>query len=141
MTNTTNDTRIRKLRKERGLSGIQVAEKLNITPQYYYDIEKGERRLTADIASRLADVLHTTTDYLIGKTEVNLFDYILTAEEEKEGEKENSSSHAHEKEFVNNINLTDEELLQQFKLTVDDRELSAQEMKNIIAFVRTLRQS
>ncbi|RAV18852.1 helix-turn-helix domain-containing protein [Paenibacillus contaminans] len=77
-----NESRIRKLRKERKLSGIKVAQMMNITPQYYYDIEKGERRLTAEIASDLADILNTTVDYLIGKTDINLYDWIQSPAEE-----------------------------------------------------------
>jgi len=80
----STESRIRRLRKERKLSGIRVAELLEITPQYYYDIEKGERRLTSEIAAKLADIFQTTTDYLLGKTDINLYDYILTPEEEAE---------------------------------------------------------
>jgi transcriptional regulator with XRE-family HTH domain len=49
---------------------------------------------------------------------------------------ENSPSYAPEKEFVDKIDLSDEELAKQFKITVDGRPLSEQEMKKIIAFVR-----
>lgn len=64
------------------LSGINVAKQLGITPQYYYDIEKGERTLSAETASKLADIFHTTTDYLLGKTDVNIYDWVGIIEEE-----------------------------------------------------------
>lgn len=45
-----------------------------------------------------------------------------------------------EKEFIKKINLSDDEILGQFRLMIDGRELSDQEAKSVIAFVRTLRQ-
>lgn len=91
-------SRVRRLRKERNLSGIKVAEKLDITPQYYYDIEKGERRLTTEIASKLADILETTTDYLLGKTDINLYDWIPYEEDSQVSETKDSPSYTTEKE-------------------------------------------
>ncbi|MED1792853.1 helix-turn-helix transcriptional regulator [Brevibacillus nitrificans] len=142
MTNST-DGRIRRLRKERKLSGTKIAEKLNITPQYYYDIEKGERRLTTEIAASLADILQTTVDYLIGKTDINLFDWVPSpAEEEQQMPKkvtqikETPVSYENEKEFLSKIDLSDEELLAQFKLSVDGRELTEKELKKLLAFLR-----
>lgn len=83
---SSKESRIRKLRKECKLSGIEVAKRLKITPQYYYDIEKGERRLTTDIAGELADILKTTVDYLIGKTEVNQYANKNSSDPHKESE-------------------------------------------------------
>lgn len=45
-----------------------------------------------------------------------------------------------EKEFVSKIELSDEELVKQFKLSVDGRELSEKEFRRIIAQVRMERQ-
>lgn len=61
--------RIRKLRKESGLSGPEVAGKINISTQYLYDIEKEKRGLSAEIAVQLADIFGVPTDYLVGKEE------------------------------------------------------------------------
>ncbi|USK46311.1 helix-turn-helix domain-containing protein [Cytobacillus oceanisediminis] len=61
--------RIKELRKTRKISGTEVAKKLSISPQYFYDIEKGERRLSAEIASKLADIFDVSSDYLLGKTD------------------------------------------------------------------------
>jgi transcriptional regulator with XRE-family HTH domain len=140
---TNTDSRIRRLRKERKLSGIKVAELLNITPQYYYDIERGERRLTADIAAKLADVLHTTVDYLLGKTDINLYDWITSPAEETEEylkAKETPTQYNTEKEFISRIDLSDEELMKQYKVMVDGRELTEKEWKKLLAFVRMERE-
>lgn len=52
------------------LSGYFIAQQLGITPQYFYDIEKGERNLSAENASKLADIFGVTVDYLLGKDDV-----------------------------------------------------------------------
>lgn len=114
-------SRIRRLRKERKLSGIKIAQRLSITPQYYYDIEKGERRLTTEIAGKLAEILKTTVDYLIGVTDVNQYD----------------------SDFVNNKNNPDPheeselaeipiERLNQYKLVYKGHELSKEEADDVI---------
>lgn len=54
--------------------------------------------------------------------------------------KENPALYQTEAEFVSKIDLSDEELLEEFKIVVDGRELSEKEMKKIIAFVRLNRQ-
>lgn len=51
------------------MSGIMVARKLGITPQYYYDIERGDRNLSAEHASKLSDLFGVSVDYLLKKTE------------------------------------------------------------------------
>lgn len=62
-------TRIRQLREGKGLSGTKLAELLGISPQYYYDLERGARRLNEDIIVRLADILGVSSDYLLGRTD------------------------------------------------------------------------
>lgn len=62
-------TRIRQLREQRGLTGTKLAELLGISPQYYYDLERGARRLNEDIIVKLADILGVSSDYLLGRTD------------------------------------------------------------------------
>lgn len=50
--------------------------------------------------------------------------------------KTNSDPFANEKEFLSKIDLSDEELLGQFKLAVDGRDLSPKEIKKLLAFLR-----
>lgn len=67
--------RIKEIRKTallnigRKISGITIANKLGITPQYYYDIERGERTLSAEFAAKIADILGVSVDYLLGRTD------------------------------------------------------------------------
>ncbi|MEV2909859.1 helix-turn-helix transcriptional regulator [Paenibacillus larvae] len=58
---------IRSLRKQKELSGNYIADKMGISPQYYYDIEKGKRNLTYENAAKLADILEVPVNYLLDK--------------------------------------------------------------------------
>jgi transcriptional regulator with XRE-family HTH domain len=64
----TSEYRIREIRQKRDISGVEVANKLGISPQYYYDIERGKKNLSADNAVQLADIFKVTLDYLLGKS-------------------------------------------------------------------------
>jgi len=115
------ESRIRKLRKEKKLSGIKVAQRLDITPQYYYDIEKGERRLTTEIAAKLADLLQTTVDYLIGATDINLY--------QASGNRNNKNSDPHEESELAEIPI---EKLNNYKLVYKGHTLSKEEADDVI---------
>lgn len=59
--------RIKKRRKELGLSAEAVAEKLDISPATMYRYENNEiKKFPIDILMPLANVLHTTPTYLMG---------------------------------------------------------------------------
>ncbi|PLV35307.1 helix-turn-helix domain-containing protein [Bacillus subtilis] len=60
-------------REGRHLSGTYVAKKLGISPQYYYEIERGEKTLSAEVALQLAELFDVSTDYLLGRTEQQNF--------------------------------------------------------------------
>ena len=64
-------SRIREIRESLKMSGTRVAKQLNITPQYYYDIERGKRGLSAEIVSQLVDIFQVSADYLLGKSDHN----------------------------------------------------------------------
>jgi transcriptional regulator with XRE-family HTH domain len=57
--------RIRHLREGRGLKAKFVAERLGLTPAQYCDLEKGRKRLTAELAAGLADLFGITTDVIL----------------------------------------------------------------------------
>lgn len=115
----SSENRLKELRKERKLSGISVAKQLKITPQYYYDIEKGERRLTTEIAGKLTDILRATVDYMIGATEVNQY----------EGPVEIKKTDPHEESELADIPI---ERLNQYKLSYKGHTLSKDEADDII---------
>jgi len=57
--------RIARLRKERGYSQVEMAERIGIIQALVSDYEKGKLRLTADMAIRFARALEVTTDELL----------------------------------------------------------------------------
>lgn len=59
--------RIKEARKKAGLSGIQVAQMLGITPTHYYDIENGKRRAHDDLLLKLSEIFNVSVDFLLGK--------------------------------------------------------------------------
>lgn len=61
--------RIRELRESRGLSGTYMAEIISVSPQYFYDLEKGRRRLNETMIKQLALFFVVTADYLLGLTD------------------------------------------------------------------------
>lgn len=59
--------RIRAIRRMRDLTGAEVAKKVGISAQYYYNIERGRRKLSAELATKLARVFGVTVDFLLGQ--------------------------------------------------------------------------
>jgi len=53
------------LRESKGLSQADISKLLNMTPQGYGAIERGERGLKAKNIKRLADIYGVGTDYII----------------------------------------------------------------------------
>jgi len=62
--------RIRDLREDADLTQIKMAKILSCSQQVYSNYELGQRDIPTDILIRLADFHHTTTDYLLGRTDV-----------------------------------------------------------------------
>lgn len=64
--------RIKKRRKEMGLSAEMVAEKLGVSPATIYRYEKKDiKKFPTDILEPLAKVLRTTPSYLLGLNETD----------------------------------------------------------------------
>jgi transcriptional regulator with XRE-family HTH domain len=71
--------RLVELRREKGLSQIQVAEHLNITNQAYSLYETNKRQMNYKTLCLLADLFDVSTDYLLGR--VDSIPSFLTDEE------------------------------------------------------------
>lgn len=61
--------RLKQKRKEAGYSQESLAIKLNVTKGTISNYENGHSTPSNEMLSDLADLLHTTTDYLLGRTE------------------------------------------------------------------------
>ncbi|MBY0088418.1 helix-turn-helix domain-containing protein [Brevibacillus brevis] len=130
--------RITDLRKSRGWSQDQLAEKLAMNRANVSNYERGIiTNLPSEVLLKLSEIFNVTVDYLLCKTDVNLYDWVPSPAEEAENKtKETPASYENEKEFLSNIDLSDDELLAQFKLSVDGRDLTQKEVKKLLAFLR-----
>jgi transcriptional regulator with XRE-family HTH domain len=61
--------RLKELRKKKGYSQQQVANKLKITQQAYANYEAGKREPDVNSLLILSEVFEVTLDYLLGKTD------------------------------------------------------------------------
>ncbi len=62
--------RIKDLREDADLTQQQIADKLFINRRTYSSYELGIRGIPTEILSAIADIYDTSTDYLIGRTDV-----------------------------------------------------------------------
>jgi transcriptional regulator with XRE-family HTH domain len=62
--------RLARLRKERGYTQIQLAEKVGIVQTLITDYERDKLRLHAEMVIRFAQALEVTTDELLGVSKV-----------------------------------------------------------------------
>ncbi len=62
--------RIRDLREDSDMSQQQMAEMLYINRRTYSSYEIGSRGMPIEILEKIADIFNTSTDYLLGRTEI-----------------------------------------------------------------------
>lgn len=114
--------RIKLLRGKRGLSQEDMATKLAMKRANFSSYENDRNVPPSNVLSKIADILGTSTDYLLGKTENPL------------------PADATEREFLEALDLGDEEWASQFGLKLDGKELTKEQIKMVAAFLRTIRQ-
>lgn len=61
--------RLKKLRKDAGLTQVDVSEKLGISQPAYASWERGIKKPTQDNLVKIAQVLNVSIDYLVGNSE------------------------------------------------------------------------
>ncbi|MDO6230880.1 helix-turn-helix transcriptional regulator [Streptococcus parasanguinis] len=61
--------RLKKLRKDTGLTQVDVASKLGISQQAYASWERGIKKPTQENLVKLSKILNVSVDYLLGNTE------------------------------------------------------------------------
>lgn len=61
--------RIRDLREDKDLKQVQIAEMIGCSQVSYSRYECGKRMIPPEILIKLADFHHTSTDYLLGRTD------------------------------------------------------------------------
>ncbi|MGD8373935.1 MAG: helix-turn-helix transcriptional regulator [Candidatus Woesebacteria bacterium] len=60
--------RVRELRKERGLSQVELASKVGIDRSYMGFLERGERNPSLEMIAKIAEALSVTPDELLKKS-------------------------------------------------------------------------
>jgi len=110
--------RIKNLRKNNGFHQKEVAEKLGITLTGYASYEQGRNKPSYDSLLKLSELYNVSIDYLVGKTDIQYTD--------------------HEKEFADKISgdMSLEELLNKYQLTLDGKELTDEDSKKIIKLIK-----
>ena len=61
--------RLKKLRKDAGLTQVDVAEKLGISQPAYASWERGIKKPTQENLVKLSKILYVSVDYLLGNTQ------------------------------------------------------------------------
>lgn len=115
-------SRIAKLRDQRGWTQEQTASSLGISRAALSHYEKNRREPDTETLAKFADLFKVSIDYLVGRTNAP-----------------HAALDPEVREFADSLELSDEELLARFALTVDGRKLSPDEARRFIAFVRAER--
>lgn len=111
--------RIAELREKRSWTQEELATTVGITRAALSHYEKNRRKPDFETLTRLADRFDVTIDYLIGRTK-----------------QDRTPLDSEVREFVDDLELSDEDLLERYNLTVDGSKLTEEEAKRFIAFVR-----
>src|SRR5690554_3513619 len=114
--------RIAALRKSRNLTQDDMSTTLGISRAALSHYEQGRREPDYSTLITIADFFKVSLDYLMGRTEDPL-----------------ASLDPEYRAFTDQLELADEQLLEQFALTIDGLKLTSEESKRFIAFVRAER--
>jgi transcriptional regulator with XRE-family HTH domain len=114
--------RIALLREKHGMTQEDLASALGISRASLSHYETNRREPDHETITKIADYFRVTTDYLLGRTD-------------DAGKQLDPDV----KDFVDSLELSDEDILRKFTLTVDGQKLTAEEAKRFIAFVRAER--
>lgn len=63
-------TRLRQLRRDKGLTQLQIATDIGISVGVYQRYDNGTRKLPSEIAAKLANYYGVSVDYLLGRTDI-----------------------------------------------------------------------
>lgn len=111
--------RISELRESNNLTQEELAKNVGITRASLSHYETSRREPDFDTLTKIADYFQVSLDYLMGRTD-----------------DPHQTVSAPVQQFTESLELSDEKILERFTLKVDGRELTPEEAKRFIAFVR-----
>ncbi|MFD0671297.1 helix-turn-helix domain-containing protein [Cohnella sp. GCM10027633] len=114
--------RIAFLREQRGLTQEELATSLGISRAALSHYEKNRREPDTETLSKVADLFQVSLDYLAGRTT-----------------QPTTTLDSDVRSFADELELSNNELLEKFALTIDGRKLTPTEARRFIAFVRAER--
>ncbi len=114
--------RIAFLREQRGLTQEELATSLGISRAALSHYEKNRREPDTETLSKVADLFHVSLDYLAGRTS-----------------QPTTTLDPDVRQFADELELSNNELLEKFSLTIDGRKLTPAEARRFIAFIRAER--
>lgn len=110
---------IKELRLKKGWSQDELAERLGMNRVNISNYERGIiKSIPSSTLKKLADVFDVSSDYLLGQSE----DYSKP-----------------KSEFLNRMELSEDDLLNQYMLVLDGEIVSDDERRYIVSFLRTVR--
>lgn len=116
----TLGARLKELRLKRGWSQDELAERMGMNRANISNYERGKNKdIPSDTLKKFADIFGVSSDYLLGKSK---------------------NSESPESEFLHKLELSDADLSDEFRLVLDGKELTREETRTVVAFLRTNRQ-
>lgn len=115
-------SRLAFLRDQRGLTQEELASSLGISRAALSHYEKNRREPDTETLGKVADLFQVSIDYLVGRTHQST-----------------ATLDTDVRQFADELELADDQLLDHFALTIDGRKLTAEEARRFIAFVRAER--
>lgn len=114
--------RIAALREKQALTQEELSMKLDISRASLSHYEKNRREPDYDTLVKIANFFKVSIDYLLGRTQDP--EMVLDSDV---------------RQFVDSLELSDDRIMQHFTLTIDGKQLTPEEAKRFIAFVRAER--
>lgn len=113
--------RLRFMRENKKMTQKDISKKFKLAESTISMYERGEREPSLDLVEQFADFFNVSIDYLSGRSDSPV-EYTTS-----------------EKSFLDDLQLTDDELINKYKLIVDGKEASEEEIKNAIKYIKALR--
>lgn len=118
--------KIKYYREKKGWSQIELSKRVGINNSVLSRIESGDRPIKDHEIEKFADVFGVSIYSLLNQGSIAK-------------EQEVSYYTSREKEFLENLHLSEDELIDKYKLIIDGKEVTEDELKAAIKYIKFLR--